>query len=64
MTTLIILALIGACAYAVYHFRKNLEAKAAAEEAALKRSWGLASAPPVPSVNVPPTVPTPSVPKV
>lgn len=40
MTTLIILAIIGACAYAIYHFRKTLEAKAAAEQAALRRSWG------------------------
>ncbi|HQT76831.1 MAG: hypothetical protein KGL35_25930 [Bradyrhizobium sp.] len=41
MIKLIILAIIGACAYAIYHFRKTLEAKAAAEQAALRRSWGL-----------------------
>lgn len=41
MTTLIILAVIAALCFAAYHFRKRIEAKAAAEQAALRRSWGL-----------------------
>ncbi len=59
MTTLIILAIIGACAYAVYRFRKTLEAKAAADQAALERSWGLmkAPAPPAATVKVEPKAP-------